>query len=106
MKILKKFKKFVHKYMNGEYLIKYKVTNYKVKKEGEMPISEWDSKIYDYIISAESAESAKRSFTDIFSKEVSGFRPSPKLTIISCKELDEKEIKNGKGSFKNEIKFY
>jgi hypothetical protein len=85
------------------YLITYNVTNYKRKAESPKPESSWDSKSYEYIISANSEEEAKDKFSQIWYDEAGLLEPSPKLNIKSVVTINDKKMIN---SFKNELHFF
>jgi hypothetical protein len=108
MRYLKTFEglsSFLKKIGLSKYLITYNVTNYEASKEeweSGRYSSKWNSKDYEYLISANSEEEAKDKFQELWSKEVSNFEPRPDLNIISVKSLQDKETI---GSFKNKIKF-
>lgn len=109
MKYLKTFEglfSFIKKNGTSKYLITYNVTNYKASKEewkSGKHSSKWNSKDYEYLISANSEEEAKDKFKELWSTEVSYFEPRPTLNIISVKLLDDKETI---GSFKNKINLF
>lgn len=90
----------------SKYLVKYNVTNYEATEEdwklGKYK-KKWDSKDYEYLITANSEDEAKDKFSSLWSKEVDTFEPRPKLNIISVDFLNDKEPI---GSIENKLKFY
>lgn len=88
---MKHLKSFIDGIKNQSFCIKYRVTNHKAELiDGkENRISSYDSKIYDYIIKAESEESAKDKFENLWHSEVSGFHPMPDLNIIFVDKCED-----------------
>jgi hypothetical protein len=118
-RLITKFDKFVNEgifknLMKTNYLVKYKVINYKAianqhylnKYKDVKVIDEWESPEYEYVLRANSAKEAKWEFTKLWSKEAQGLEPAPKLVIISSEEIERDLRKQGIGSFKNKIKLY
>lgn len=88
---------------------KYFLINYKITF-GKFDNGKWidtkESKIYQYIISAEDVKSAEGEFSSEWHDDACGIKPNPYLSIISVDDITEEfkrgEIKKGK----NEIRFF
>jgi hypothetical protein len=88
----------------SKYLITYNVTNYKASKEeweSGRYSSKWNSKDYEYLISANSEEEAKDKFKSLWNEEVEFCEPEPILNIIYVTLLNDKD---SIGSFEYKIK--